>query len=157
MNTAQHIQTEIRIADLVPLYENEDAHGRFMFICYAIAHKLNEQFQFIEGADIFADPYDEIGTIYGDHALSWQINNQAFAFMQRLGMPNVRGWSTVGDYFLENTKEYHNLTTGEVFRIPAWSHDFRRELLKHILKMDPDAVFTISLNPGRIPYYRHGD
>lgn len=147
MNTAPHIQTEIRIADLVPLYENEDVHGRFMFICYAIAHKLNEEFQFVKHSDIFAESYDEIGAIYGVNALSWQINTQAFAFMARLGMPNVRQWPTVGDYFLENIGGHYNLTTGVVFQIPAWSHDFRCELLKHILKMDPDAVFSISLNP----------
>ena len=143
------IQTEIRIADLLPIFEDEIIYGRFMFVCYAIGHTLNEKFKLIPESELdqeyFGVPYERIGMVYGQSSLSDQVNAQLFSFMARLGIPNRRKWECLGDFFLEHNSDTFTLASGEQFTLPHWSHDFRRELLKQILKMDPEAVFSINL------------
>lgn len=150
------LMSEIRAADLLALYENEKAYGRFMFICYGIAHLLKEKFKF--GAEWDGTPvalgeaYDEITIHYGSfgdyyNPLSDQVNAQAFEFMERLGLRVDRdAYNSVGDFFMDRCGVDLAWNGDGPFTVPVWSHDFRAKLLKHIVDMDPHAVFSINLH-----------
>lgn len=154
-NCPTQIQTEIRVADLMNLYNNESVYDRFIFICYAIAHLINEKYNIIPDPEFFGESYDMISAVYGDDSLSTQVNAQAFTFMERMGMPaNCSDWPTVGEFYLAHAGQTINLLSGDEFKIPSiGSHDFRAKLLNQILKMDSGAVFTINLLKESAPHY----
>ena len=102
------IHTEIRVADILALYD-DIVYGRFMFICYAIAHLMNEKLKMMpewDGAEhTFSSAYDGVTMRYSTqltNPMSDQVNAQCFAFMARLGFPVVLSeYDTLGDFFLD--------------------------------------------------------
>lgn len=140
------IQTEIRVADILAEYQ---AHNdAFIFICYAIAHKLNEKYDLVHGEHNYCYPYHWISAHAGMHALSNQINSQLHEFVRKLN-PNIFiPGLTFGDFFLMYggaTAHINNNGVLKEIELAASNHKFREQFLEFIVEMDPEAVFSVNL------------
>jgi hypothetical protein len=140
------IQTEIRVADILTQYQSH-SHS-FVFICYAIAYKLNEEYEMVRGDYSYGYPYHWLNAHAGDNVLSNQIDFQLREFIRKLNPQLVMPGSIFGGFFLEyggSTVFINKNGTPEKIKLSADSHKFRQQFLKFIVEMDPEAVFSVNL------------
>ena len=143
------IQTEIRVSDILAMYQSRA--DKFIFMCYAIANKLNEKHQFYPGGDHgFCTPYHWLNSVAGTGALSRQIDRQLKDFVYKLN-PELRFWNTFGEFFIEyGGKTVAIYKSGMpinpmLIELATGNHSFRQQFLEFIVAMDPQAVFTVDI------------
>ncbi len=140
------IQTEIRAADILAEYQSRQ--DIFVFICYAIAHKLNEKYGMTPGDHSYCYPYHWLNAHAGVGTLSNQIDIQLREFIRKLNPQLVMPGSTFGGFFLSwggTTVTINKNGTPEEIELKSGNHQFRQQFLEFIVEMDPEAVFSVNL------------
>ena len=151
-----NIQTEVRIADILKLLEEENTR---YFICHNVAYLIRDKLALVPG---YAE-FPKRGSVYGDtygvpyffvitdslgmerytpkeFNMSYQIVEQLNSFHLRMSNePPYPSDEVLNDGMLN---QYCSRNNTPYFH---WSRVARVEFIRAIVKFDPDAVLRISI------------
>ena len=147
-----HIQSEIRIADLLAAYNQQED----FYICYVVANALKPQIENIPGFQEFCQNYYD-----GDTGR----NGLCYSFLLDAGAAGSLCEIVVGYFNLEIEQTFPDVdtfftffsqcalksyATHEVIGACNWNRSARINMMKCILAKDPEAVISVNLVVGGI-------